>query len=114
MASRVTVVNGSPHGEHSHTMVFVKAFVRGMSENEDVDVSTINVYASDIKFCDACMSCIVERQGVCSIHDDMDTILPKLVKSDVVIWAVPLMNSAVPAKLKVLIERLMPTQICGM
>ena len=102
---KVLVINGSPRGEGSNTMVLTRAFIEGAewSDVEVVDISKISV-----KGCRGCFSCWTATPGKCVIKDDMNDILPKLVAADVVVWSFPLYSCGFPGELKCFMDRQIP------
>ena len=106
----ILVINGSPKGEKSNTLKLTDAFVAGISSANDTApiVEKLNVAKMDIKSCLGCFACWQKTPGVCCIHDDMKTVIEKLLWADLTIWSFPLYYFNVPGKLKTLIDRQLP------
>ena len=104
---KVLVLNGSPKGEKSDTLHITNAFLEGMRETEEIEEEIIHVIDSRIGYCRGCFVC-KKNGGTCVIRDDMDEILDKFIRSDVVIYSFPLYSYGMPANLKVLMDRTMP------
>jgi len=102
---KVLVINGSPRGEASNTMVLTRAFLEGAGWS---DAEVIGVTKANIKGCLGCFDCWAKTPGKCVIQDDMAEILPKLIAADVVLWSFPLYYYSVPGQLKLLIDRQLP------
>lgn len=105
---KVLVMNGSPRGEHSNTLRLTLAFLEGMKQNGSVETEILPVYQMDIKPCLGCFSCWKQTPGACCLHDDMEPVIEKIVKADVVIWSFPLYYFGFPSKLKALMDRRLP------
>jgi len=102
---KVLVINGSPRGEESNTMVLTRAFLAGAGwpDAEVIDLTKVKV-----RGCLGCFACWAKTPGACVMADDMGAILPKLVAADVVIWSFPLYYYNVPGDLKNFIDRQLP------
>lgn len=101
----VVVINGSPKGEESNTMALTREFLKGSkwTDAEIIDISKLNM-----RGCIGCFGCWSKTPGQCVIKDDMEDVLPKLIKADVVIWSFPLYYYSVPGDLKNFIDRQLP------
>lgn len=107
----ILLINGSPKGEGSNTLRLAKAFLEGVSLAQQDHLPTIeqlNIARMDIKSCLGCFSCWKRTPGKCCIHDDMQTILEKLLWADLTIWSFPLYYFSLPGKLKTVIDRQLP------
>lgn len=97
----ILVINGSPNGAKSATMMLTRAFLEGMGEQaEIVNVSDINV-----KPCKACYACWFKTNGQCVQKDDAIEVLEKIKQADLVIWSVPVYCYSVPSQCKALMDR---------
>lgn len=67
-------------------------------------VEKINVATKKIGFCRACYYC-KNHSGECSVKDDMQEILDKMLASDAIVMASPVYFYSVDAQLKALIDR---------
>lgn len=103
----ILIINGSPRGEASNSLKLARAFVRGMSDENDI-VEELNVSRLDISSCLGCFACWTKTSGMCCIRDDMEMVLEKQLTADVIIWSFPLYYYMVPGKLKTLIDRQLP------
>lgn len=99
----ILVLNGSPKKEHSDTMHLTRAFLEGMGEQAEI----INAYEKNVKPCLGCFGCW-QKDG-CVQKDDMTgEIFDKIMAADLVIWSMPLYFFAMPAQLKLIMDRLLP------
>ncbi len=101
------LINGSPKGEKSDTLVVSNAFVKGICSEVCAQVETVDVSKLNIEFCKGCFSCW-HNGGKCVIEDDLALFIEKYVASDIVIWSLPLYYFSMPAKAKALMERTLP------
>lgn len=108
---KVTVLNGSPSGENSLTMVLSQKFIEGLNSVSDNDIEIIDISKKKIEHCLGCFACWREPPYSCVIKDDVGQILKKLVDSDLIIWSFPLYHYGIPSKMKVLLDRTLPTSL---
>ena len=103
---KVLILNGSPKCEKSDTLHMSIAFARGIVSVSGGDVNVIHTASKHIEYCTGCFIC--KKTGQCVIDDDMQDIIDKIKESDVVIFSFPVYCHAMPAALKVVVERTMP------
>lgn len=106
----ILLINGSPKGERSNTLRLANVFIEGIcnAQQEQPAIERLNIAQMDIKSCLGCFSCWKKIPGKCCIHDDMQTILEKLLWADLTIWSFPLYYFSLPGKLKTVIDRQLP------
>lgn len=104
---KILVLNGSPKGERSDTLVATKAFLGGMNEVGDNSIRFIHVSGKHIEYCTGCLTCM-RNGGECIQNDDMAGILEDILSSDLLVFSFPLYCYSMPASLKALMERTLP------
>ncbi len=67
-------------------------------------VEKISLVGKDIRFCKGCMGC--QKLGRCVIKDDVNDIMAKVMKADVVVWATPIYYYEMSGQMKTLIDRM--------
>lgn len=110
---KILVLNGSPKKEKSDTLHITNAFLDGMNEAQNNEVTIINSIEKNIKPCTGCFSC-KRNGGKCIYDDDMRSILDKILNTDVIIWSFPLYCYGMPSTLKAIIDRTMPLSTMAM
>jgi len=110
---KILVLNGSPKREQSDTMHMTRAFLEGMQDAADVQVTTIHAIDRHIEYCTGCFACM-RNGGTCVHDDDMRGILEEMLKSDVLLFSFPLYCYGMPAPLKALIDRILPLSSMSM
>ncbi|MBR4906704.1 MAG: flavodoxin family protein [Clostridia bacterium] len=110
---KILVLNGSPKREQSDVMHMTRAFLEGMKEAADVQVTTIHAIDKHIEYCTGCFACM-HNGGTCVHDDDMRGILEKMLSSDVLLFSFPLYCYGMPAPLKALIDRILPLSSMSM
>lgn len=111
MTMNILLINGSPKGERSNTLRLANAFVEGICHAQQVsfpNIEKLTIAQMDIQSCLGCFSCWKTTPGKCCIHDDMQTVLDKLLWADLTIWSFPLYYFSLPGKLKTVIDRQLP------
>ncbi|MBR6039610.1 MAG: flavodoxin family protein [Clostridia bacterium] len=110
---KILVLNGSPKREKSDVMHMTRAFIEGMQDAADVQVTTIHAIDKHIEYCTGCFACM-HNGGTCVHDDDMRGILEEMLKSDVLVFSFPLYCYGMPAPLKALIDRILPLSSMSM
>ena len=102
---KILVLNGSPKGEKSDTLVMTRAFTEGMGK--DCEVRVVHVSSMRIEDCTGCFAC-KHNGGVCVIADDMRGLLEAMLESDLIIYSFGLYSYGMPGRLKSFVDRTMP------
>ena len=105
----VLALNSSPRGDgESKTELMLNRLVAGMREG-GAEVEVVSLKNKKIKPCAGCFSCWTKSPGICVHKDDMTReLFPRLLKSDLVVYASPLYHFTVNAVMKTFIERTLP------
>ena len=77
---------------------------RAAELGEDVKIETCTIRGKKLSGCLMCDGCI--NDGVCLIKDDFAPLQEQWLRSDVVIYSVPVYHMGVPAQLKAFLDRL--------
>lgn len=104
---KISVFSGSHKGREGNTLIMVEEFLKG-AEEAGAETENIILAEKDIKYCKGKFKCWLSTPGKCTIHDDMDNLLPKFMNSDIVVFACPVYFDNVPAVMKNFIDRLAP------
>ena len=110
---KILVFNGSPKRDKSDTMNMTRAFLDGMNDANENQITTINVIDKHIEYCTGCFNCM-KNGGTCIHDDDMREILEEILKSDLLIFSYPLYSYGMPAPLKALLDRTLPLSSMAM
>lgn len=100
---KILILNGSPHLD-GPTSDMVDAFKSG-AEEAGHEAEHINVAHMNIRGCMACEHCRNEKKGVCAQKDDMQEIYPKILSSDMIVFASPIYYFTLSAQLQAAIHR---------
>ena len=99
---KVLVISTSlRHGSNSDMLA--DRFVEGakVAGNE---VEKVSLVGKNIQFCKGCFCC--QKLGRCVINDDVNEIMVKVLKADVVCWATPIYYYEMSGQMKTLIDRM--------
>ncbi|MGE5404820.1 MAG: flavodoxin family protein [Candidatus Saccharibacteria bacterium] len=102
---KITLLNGNPHP--SSFDEYLDRIVQPV-EAGGHKIKRYDLRERDIKYCTGCFGCWIKSPGVCQIQDDSVEILRKVIKSDLVLLASPIIMGFPSALLKNMIERLIP------
>ena len=102
MMKKVIVISTSlRHGSNSDLLA--DKFVEG-AQAAGHEVEKISLVGKDIQFCKGCLAC--QQLGRCVINDDVNGIMDKVLKADVVAWATPIYYYEMSGQMKTLIDRM--------
>lgn len=101
--SKILILSGSPRRD-GNTDTLVKAFCRGASEHNEVEVISV----SDIRVnpCLGCNLCFEREENTCFQTDDMQMVYNKLMETDILVIASPVYFYGISSQLKAIIDRL--------
>jgi len=106
---KILTVNSSPRtGAGSSTELLLGHLVRGMRE-AGAEVCIVNLKEKTIRPCLGCFMCWTKTPGRCIQKDDMtNELLPKLLASDLIVYATPLYYQTMNAVMSIFRERMLP------
>ena len=99
---RVIVISTSLR-RGSNSDILADQFVEGAKAAEN-EVEKISLVGKHIEFCKGCLAC--QKLGRCVINDDVNGIMAKVLKADVVVWATPIYYYEMSGQMKTLIDRM--------
>lgn len=99
---KIVGIQSSPRGKHSNTLKLLNAALEGAAES-GADVESIDIAKMKINYCIACDLC--HETGVCTIKDDFEVVLEKLLAADGIIVSSPNYITNVTAQLKTIFDR---------
>ena len=103
---KVVAFNSSPRGKKGITYLLLSILGEGM-QRAGATFEIINLIDYNIKTCDGCFLCWEKIVG-CKYQDDMDQLLQKFTKSDLVILGSPLYYDFFSTNMKIFLERILP------
>lgn len=104
MTKNVLVLSGS-FRKNGNSDLLCNQFIKGASESEN-NVEKIFINDYKINFCKGCGVC--NNTHKCIQKDDMEEILDKMIKADVIVMATPIYFYTMNGQMKTLIDRTVP------
>jgi len=87
----------------SNSDLLADKFVEGAKAAGN-EVEKISLVGKNIQFCKGCLAC--QKLGRCVINDDVNDIMARVLKADVVVWATPIYYYEMSGQMKTLIDRM--------
>lgn len=104
MRKNVVILSTSPRrGGNSDALA--DAFLAGATQAGHA-AEKICLYDKDIRFCRGCLAC--QKTGRCGIRDDVEAILDKMRRADVIVFATPVYFYEMCGQMKTLLDRTNP------
>lgn len=103
-AKHVLVISASPR-RGGNSDLLADAFMQGAQEAGH-DVAKISLREKKVGFCKGCLGCQKTQQ--CVLRDDMDEILPRMQRAEVIAFAGPVYFYSLCGQLKTLLDRTNP------
>ena len=98
MKKIIVISTSLRHGLNSNMLA--EKFIEGAKAAGN-EVEKISLVGQNIQFCKGCMAC--QKQGRCVIKDDVNDIMAKVLKADVICWATPIYYYEMSGQMKTLI-----------
>ncbi len=102
MGCKMLILNGSPR-ERGNSAALAAQVAAGAME-AGWQVENVSLQSMDIRPCDGCDLC-KETGEICVIHDDMQSLYPRLIEADALVLASPVYWFTYSAQLKLCIDR---------
>ena len=105
---RLISVCGSPRNGNTEWML---RHLNGLADSNGIETELILLRKLDIRACKGCLVCEKggeNRAGVCSIKDDMQSIYPKLLSADLIVFGTPVYFEMLSGLLKNFMDRTCP------
>ena len=87
----------------SNSDMLADQFVEGAKAAGN-EVEKISLVGKNIQFCKGCLGC--QKLGRCVINDDVNDIMDKVLKADIICWATPIYYYEMSGQMKTLIDRM--------
>jgi multimeric flavodoxin WrbA len=103
--NRILILNGSPVRD-GNTTALTEWFQEGISKKADVEIVRVASLKLASNGCLSCRGCQKTQQYSCLIKDDAKSVLAKMRRADVIVFATPLYFYGPSAQLKIIIDRM--------
>lgn len=104
MGKKVLIISGSPR-KGGNSDILCEQFKKGAEESGNT-VEKVFLHQLKIGPCMACYGC--RGKKTCVQKDDMEALLEKMVKADVLVLATPVYFYSMDGQLKTMIDRTLP------
>jgi hypothetical protein len=104
---KAIVFNSSPKGERGFTELILKPFTEGMVD-AGAEVERYFNHRLRINPCLGCYRCKFKTPGKCIHRDDMQDLMPRIIESDIWVFATPVFIGGMNGPMKTLLDRLFP------
>jgi len=111
MNKEILLLNGSPRGEKSNTLMAGRALVEGMKEASGRTCREIELGRLRIEPCRGCFGCWRATPGKCVIQDDMREIYEAYDRADTVVVCFPVYFFGLPGSVKTALDRMLPVML---
>lgn len=93
MKKIIVISTSLRHGSNSNMLA--EKFIEGAKAAGN-EVEKISLVGKSIQFCKGCMAC--QKLGRCVIKDDVNDIMAKVLRADVICWATPIYYAVLVVK----------------
>ena len=101
MSKKVLILSTSPR-RNSNSEALALAFAEGAREKGH-EVEFVCLREKELRFCQGCFAC--QKTGKCVIRDDMQQIVPKMERAEVLVFATPIYYYEMSGQMKTLLDR---------
>ncbi|MBQ6068230.1 MAG: flavodoxin family protein [Bacteroidales bacterium] len=102
---KVLIICGSPR-PGGNSDLLADQFAKGATESGNT-VEIIHLRNLKINYCLGCLGCLPDKMA-CVQRDDANSLIPKLVAADVIVFSTPVYYYSVTAQMKTFLDRMNP------
>lgn len=102
---KTIILHGSPR-KSGNTDTLAEHFIKGLKNNCKTEFFDFYTNDINVKPCQMCESCSRTEDSECIIKDDMQKIYSAFLKSNLVVWTVPIFWGYLTAQLKTVLDRM--------
>ncbi|MFV0361906.1 MAG: flavodoxin family protein [Suipraeoptans sp.] len=102
IVKKVLILSSSPR-KNGNSNILCEQFSKGAAKAGH-SIEKIDVHNLKINYCTGCSVC-QSNGGSCVFNDDMNNVLEKMIRADVIVLATPVYFYSMTASLKALIDR---------
>lgn len=104
---KIIILNGNSNPENAAFDNYLRELSHLM-ESRNHEISVFNLREMDIRYCTGCFACWVKTPGECITQDDSHNICRAYIRSDLVLFASPVIMGFTSALLKRAHDKLIP------
>ncbi len=103
----ICILNGNPSANGNGFDAYIKDLVASLAAR-DHRTAEIVLRDLEIRSCTGCFGCWLKTPGECVLRDDGAQVCREVMRSDLVLFASPLIMGFLSAQLKICLDRLIP------
>jgi multimeric flavodoxin WrbA len=104
---KITILNGNPDADNIKFDSYLKE-LSDLLESSKHTVTTFKLRDMDIRYCIGCFDCWLKTPGECFVADGSGDICREYIKSDLVLFASPVIMGFTSALLRKAHEKILP------
>ncbi len=104
----ILLLNGSPRGKKSNTLLAAGALIEGIREVTGDELQTLETNELRVSPCRGCFGCWDVTPGQCVIRDDMQTVYEAAAKASIIVVSFPVYFFGMPGPVKTITDRMIP------
>ena len=108
MPASILLLNGSPRGEKSNTLLAAQALLDGILEVAGGEVRILDTNSLKVSPCRGCFGCWDRTPGQCVIRDDMQTVYEAAAAASLIVVSFPVYFFGMPGPVKTVTDRMIP------
>ncbi len=108
MARKILLLNGSPRGAKSNTLLAADALIDGIRGADGGEVVTLETNSLRVAPCRGCFGCWYKTPGKCVIRDDMLQVYAAAAAADIIVVSFPVYFFGMPGPVKTVTDRMLP------
>ncbi|MBQ8136095.1 MAG: flavodoxin family protein, partial [Clostridia bacterium] len=108
MKDEIVILNGSPRGAKSNTLMVSRALTDGIRQITPGESRVIDIRELNILPCRGCFGCWTASSGRCVIDDDMKQVMDAVYAAKTVIVSFPVYFYGLPGPVKTALDRMLP------
>ncbi|MCH4095549.1 MAG: flavodoxin family protein [Acidaminococcus provencensis] len=110
MGKKIVVITGSPR-KKGNTMAMAEAFIKE-AEAKGHEVYRFDAAKANLGGCHACEQCY-QNGKACAFDDDFNTLAPKILEADDIIFVMPVYWYSIPAQIKCVLDKFYSFCVAG-
>lgn len=107
MSNKIVILNGENDSAESPINEYLFG-LENLLRKEGIDVKSFVIRDKNVKQCVGCFDCWLKTPGICRFKDDVEEMLHEIIKSDLLLFASPLIMGMYSASLKRFQDRMLP------
>ena len=108
MSEKILLLNGSPRGKKSNTLLAADALIEGIRGVTGYGVTTLETNSLKVSPCRGCFGCWDVTPGQCVIRDDMQAVYEAAEAAEIIVVSFPVYFFGMPGPVKTITDRMIP------